>query len=553
MRQSGRMVTLLGGPAVAFLLIGLPLPAQAAVTAGPAISARASSHASQLSTSSLTIATPAGATIGDVLLARVANRDNTSAAITSPGWTVVGSAQSAGLVQSVVLVKVLTATAPPSFTFQVSTPSSLVASVSAFANVDPAQPIDGYGGKVNTGSGVFTTTSVVSGVGNAMAVWFGTQTFAGSDCTTARITPPSGMTEVIDQCLAATSGLTFETAYRLLGAAATRTGWVGSSSLSNTNITQAVTLRPAAQVQEANSYASPSLDIGKLWDGYTATGSRNTQLPDSLLHEPSGLAASQRNPQVQYVHSESDVHGMVAVSTADARVLGKYEVVIPQQWDWEDIATGPCPSGSCIFAGDIGRSNGKPNPPSTFAVYRIPEPNLAAGETSGTLAGDWFRYRYPDTPQNAEGLMVHPATGRIYVITKREDGKSGVYAFPATLPAPSATTVTTLTKVATLSVPLWSGSPTNTHAAKWYAQVTAASIHPAGNRFLLRTPYMVYEYRAAPGGPFESALTAAPVSLVAPSGEGQGEAIEYSPDGSAYYTLSEATAPPFTLKRVDRR
>ena len=42
---------------------------------------------------------------------------------------------------------------------------------------------------------------------------------------------------------------------------------------------------------------------------------RDTALPDSLLHEPSGLAASRVNPDVQYVHSESDVSGMVAVRT----------------------------------------------------------------------------------------------------------------------------------------------------------------------------------------------------------------------------------------------
>jgi hypothetical protein len=302
----------------------------------------------------------------------------------------------------------------------------------------------------------------------------------------------------------------------------------------------------------ANRYVGASVDIGKLWDGYTDTGAHDTDLPDTELHEPSGLAASRVNPDVAYVHSESDVEGMVAVDTDNARVVGRYDVAIPDQWDWEDIATGPCPTGSCIFAGDIGRSNGKPNPPSTFAVYRVPEPDLAAGKTSGTLTGDWFRFRYPDAPHNAEALMVHPVSGRIYVITKEESGVSGVYAFPTTLPAPSASTVTTLTKVATLHLPTWAGNPDDTFDATWYGQVTAAAIHPAANRFLVRTPSMVYEYRGTTGGSFDTALAATPVALTAPTGEGQGEAIDYAPDGSAYYTLSERPAPPFTLKRVDR-
>ena len=255
---------------------------------------------------------------------------------------------------------------------------------------------------------------------------------------------------------------------------------------------------------------------------------------------------------MQYVHSEADVEGMVAIRSSDARVVGKYDVAIPQQWDWEDIATGPCPSGSCIFAGDIGRIRAHDDPPSTFAVYRVAEPDVDGGQTSGRLTGDWFRFRYPDAPHNAEALMVHPVTGRIYVITKEQSGVSGVYAFPTTLPEPSATTVTTLTKVGTLNLPTWTGNPENLQAAFGYAQVTAATIHPAGDRFLVRTPFKVYEYRAQPGAGFESAFDAAPVSLTAPS-ERQGEAIEYAPDGSAYYTLSERRAAPFVLKRVDRR
>ena len=82
--------------------------------------------------------------------------------------------------------------------------------------------------------------------------------------------------------------------------------------------------------------------------------------------------------------------------------------------------------------------------------------------------------------------------------------------------------------------------------------MSAAAIHPSADRFLIRTPYMVYEYRAPAGGSFESAFTGTRVTLTAPSSEGQGEAIDYAPDGSGYYTLGEEKAPPYLLKRVDR-
>lgn len=76
-------------------------------------------------------------------------------------------------------------------------------------------------------------------------------------------------------------------------------------------------------------------------------------------------------------------------------------------------------------------------------------------------------------------------------------------------------------------------------------------IHPCANRFLLRTYRAVYEYRAPAGGAFETAFAAAPVALT-DTVEGQGESIEYEADGSGYFTMSERTASPYTLKRVAR-
>ncbi len=533
--------------AAAALILGSAVPGDGA-TAQPGIAVRGSSSASSTSALSVVVAKPAGVAAGDVLVARVANRGNVTAALTGNGWKQVGSNSSAVMLKSVLFTRVATASEPSSYAFRASARSPLIASITAFDGVDVRNPVDVFTGKVSGFSDTFRTRPVTPSVGNAMAVWFGTQLFSGADCEDSSINQPAGFTEVLDRCLASRAGLVMTAAYRQLGAAATGPHWTGKSAHDRTNIAQVITLRPAAAVQAPDRFAGYSVSVGELWDGADETGRRKTALSNARLHEPSGLAASRINPDVQYVHSESNIQGMVAVSTRNAQVLGRYDVAIPRQWDWEDIATGPCPAGSCVYAGDIGRVNGKPNPPSTFSVYRVAEPNLAAGKTSGRLTGDLFRFRYPDGAHNAEALMVHPVTGKIYVITK-DANRADVYTFPSPLPAPSATTVTTLTKVATLQRPPWNGQG---HRDR-YAEVTAASIHPGANRFLVRTPYMVWEYRGTPGGSFDSALRAAPVALTAPSHEGQGESVEYAPDGSAYYTLGERQAPPFILKRVDRR
>ncbi|TDD59121.1 hypothetical protein E1263_16425 [Kribbella antibiotica] len=296
-----------------------------------------------------------------------------------------------------------------------------------------------------------------------------------------------------------------------------------------------------ASAVAADDYAGPAVTVGNLWDGLKPDGTRNTVIPQDVLYQPSGLGASRINPKLQYVHSEKDRKTMLAFSTVTAQVVGKYTVAIPNVFDWEDIATGPCPAGSCIFAGDIGTARDIPKPNGISSVVRVPEPDLSDGQTSGTLTGDYFPYTMPGGPKNAEALMVHPGTGDIYVITKSTKGISDVYKFPNPLPKPGTSSV--LTKVATLTLPLKEGDLP-------YGEVTAASIHPHANRFLVRTYRKVYEYRGPEGAPFASALTGTRVELT-DTVEGQGESIEYAPDASAYFTLSEKLAAPYTLKRVD--
>ena len=58
----------------------------------------------------------------------------------------------------------------------------------------------------------------------------------------------------------------------------------------------------------------------------------------------------------------------------------------------------------------------------------------------------WTQYdlEFPDGPRDAETLLVDPATGRLYVVSKRVQG-AAVYAAPKQL---SASHVNVLTKVA---------------------------------------------------------------------------------------------------------
>ncbi|XXY45932.1 cell wall anchor protein [Sorangium sp. So ce269] len=504
----------------------------AAVQPLSTVTFRSSSTATGKNVTSLAVARPAGVVQGDVLLARIANRDHVEAVIAPPaGWTLLRSDQSAAAIRSWVLWKVASGAEPASYSFGFDVSANLAGSIVAFSGVDTANPIDAVSGQKNGNSASLAAPPVTTAAANGVAVWFGTQVWAGAACPASPIVPPSGFTEPFDTCLVSSStGLLFDAAYAQLGAAGSQPAWSGTSPFANTNTAQVVTLRPAG---------GPSCSAG---DTFASTYSTLGSLTSTDIVEISGLAASRVNPGILYAHSENNAN-FVAINKTSAAVVGSYVAgVLP--WDWEDVATGPCPAGSCIFMGDIGRASGHPEPaPTTFAVYRMREPNIAAGETSGTVPGERFPFQYPDTPQNAEALMVHPTTGDIYVVTK--DGTAGlskVYKFPKPLPAPN--TMSTLIHVANLQMPLGPDAE--------FRSVTAGTIHPCANRFLLRTYRAVYEYRAPAGGSFETAFTASPVALT-DTGEVQGESIEYDADGSGYFTMTEKEAAPYPLKRVARQ
>ncbi len=499
---------------------------------------RSNSVASGSALSSLTINKPAGTVASDVLIARISNRNNATAVVTPPaGWSLVRSDQSASQLKSWVFYKVAGGSEPANYAFAIDLASNMAGSVLAFANVDPVAPIDTHSGQKNGTVATFNSPAITTSVSGGVAVWFGSQVWAGTTCPASPIVPPTGFTEVQDTCHpSAGTALLYDSAYKQLGAAGLQPAFNGSSPYPNTNTAQVVALRPAG---------APTCSVGDNFAGtYTTVGT----VASPAIVEPSGLAASRVTPGVIYVHNE-DTTAIVGISSANASTLGTFNVAGVTPADWEDVATGPCPAGKCIYMGDIGRSSANfPVPPSTFAVYRITEPNIGGGQVSGDLTAEKFPFQYPDTPKDAEAIMVHPVSGTIYVITKSGTGLSKVYKFPTPMPAPNVLTI--LTFVSNLQLPLNDDPLTPGNDDPNFSYTTAAAIHPCADRFLLRTYRRVYEFRAPSGSSFEAAFAAAPVVLT-DTVEGQGEAIEYEANGAGYFTMSESPSP-FKLKRVAR-
>ncbi len=244
-------------------------------------------------------------------------------------------------------------------------------------------------------------------------------------------------------------------------------------------------------------------------------------LPVSL-DETSGLAASRTNAGVIYAHNDSGDSARVFALSSTGALLGQITLGGATAVDWEDMAVGPCPDGSCVFVADVG-DNGKSR--SNCAIYTIPEPALDGKPfATQTIAAKKFPFTYPDGKWNCETVLVDPTTGRIYLVTKDSAIDGGVYVFPEKL---EPGVPVTLTKV---------GSAAGTKGAL----VTGGDISPCGDRVLLRTYGSLLEYVFPPGKTLSDALATKPRNVPVAK-EAQGETVAFKADGRGYFTASEGS------------
>ncbi len=139
---------------------------------------------------------------------------------------------------------------------------------------------------------------------------------------------------------------------------------------------------------------------------------------DREIVESSGLVV--QDGLVLTTNDSGDSGRVFAVDPADGRTVGM------TRWDDEptDVeALAPAGRGR-VWVGDIG-DNSASRDSVEVALVRV-----GRGEITG--AEETYDLVYPQGPQNAETLLAHPVTGRLYVATKNVFGGT-LLAAPKTL------------------------------------------------------------------------------------------------------------------------
>ena len=246
------------------------------------------------------------------------------------------------------------------------------------------------------------------------------------------------------------------------------------------------------------------------------------------LPEASGVAVSRRSPGVLWAINDSGQPVLFALDPSGA-VKGKVRVAGASVDDWEDIAVGPCPGGSCIYVADIGDNNARR---SHVTIYRVPEPSP---EDAATAVADVFRATYPDGPQDAEAFFVTDAGW--FIVTKGDTGPIALYRFPSTL-RPGATG--RLERVS---------SPGAARQATKGNRITGAASSPDGRWIVLRAHHGITFFRAEAfvAGDWQDAGYVDVRGLR----ERQGEGVAIGPDNTVYLVgEGGGSSRPGTLARL---
>lgn len=229
---------------------------------------------------------------------------------------------------------------------------------------------------------------------------------------------------------------------------------------------------------------------------------------DPRIAESSGLTVSRRHRGIVYTHNDSGGRAQVYAIGPDGRTKATLTLLGATCRDWEAIAAGRDDAGRpALFVADIGDNLGGAWPSVT--VYRFPEPAVLKDQSVRVTA---FRLKYEDGPRDAEGILVHPKTNRLYVVSKLLAGK--LYAAPRRL------------RTGRINVLRAVGDAP--------AIATDAAYSPDGRTFAIRTYFAVHIY-TAPGRLLRR--------LRLPEQE-QGESLTYSADGRALLVGSEFENQP---------
>jgi hypothetical protein len=254
-------------------------------------------------------------------------------------------------------------------------------------------------------------------------------------------------------------------------------------------------------------------------------GTQIGEITNADVSSASGMGASRSYPGLLWIENDHNPGGNNDVYLFDTtgRERAAFSVTGATDRDWTDmsIAPGPDSGTNYFYLANIGNSNAVNE---DCYIYRFPEPNTpldSTGEIQGaTAAVDRISFIYPNGPRDAETILVDPESKDIYIFDKYN--LANVYY----LPYPQSTDTVITAKEIIANMP-------------FDGPIRSGGIAPNRREIIVKSYTSIYSFTINPGQSILSALTMITPVSIPYTGEYQGEAMCYTPDGNEFWTTSK--------------
>jgi hypothetical protein len=242
----------------------------------------------------------------------------------------------------------------------------------------------------------------------------------------------------------------------------------------------------------------------------TASPTVVSHIDDGRIQESSGMAYSVRHPGLVYTMNDSGNRPMVyAIQVSTGKVVGQTDLASLDLEDTESIAVD---RHGRLWLGDLG-DNDRDRDDVSIVSFEEPGPGIAAPR-----ALKRYPVRYSTGPSNVEAMMIYPTTGRVFLVSKRNEdgGKPNLFVLPQAL-KPGQPNV-----AASLNRPMPAG-------------ISDAAFTPDGRFALMKTAAGVVAYDVKTWKPITSFQT---------PGLDKGESLTLEPGGRSILMGSEGDDSP---------
>ncbi|MFH1766056.1 MAG: hypothetical protein ABIF09_17865 [Gemmatimonadota bacterium] len=279
---------------------------------------------------------------------------------------------------------------------------------------------------------------------------------------------------------------------------------------------------------QSSFFIVPLLVAGSCgWNAAGTTGCEPVGLARALpgiLQESSGVALSSSQAGILFSHNDGGHQPSIFALNPEGAILGEIPLKGVRNWDWEDIATGECEAGACIYLADVGDNE---EVRDGIVLYRVTDLGVYDGSPQGAEA---FHMVLPDGPRDMEAVFILPDE-EVFFVSKGRNHAVTLYRYPPPLRAGDTVTLESVQALTGGRLPL-------------PRQVTGADASDDGSVVAIRSYESLSFFRPENGRlmPIQGGHVA-----LRTLNEAQGEAVGLGPDGEVVLTSEAALGRGATM------